>query len=110
MGPTSSSDELRDLQQKVTEKADDAQALAGLARHPGWETLRKIFEGRKQAYFATLANSLMQNGRHINYERLAYNRGFFDALDWILANPTRAEKQLERQLARLEELEEIAKE
>jgi hypothetical protein len=52
----------------------------------------------------------MSKGRHINYESLAYNRGYFDCFEQLLANPDRAVKKLEKALKTVEEIEELVNE
>lgn len=72
--------------------------IAHLAQHPAWPEFRVLAKEKRDKAFARLANDLMR-GVPINDVDVAFTRGFFRGMDFLLKSPELEDQKLERALA-----------
>ena len=74
------------------------ELLAHLAQHPSWGELTKLAKKKKDATFLLMAKDL-DRGVPINDVDVAFTRGFFRGMEFLLKNPGVEDGKLERELA-----------
>lgn len=77
-----------------------SEDLRELAKTDGWKVLQEVFEAAEKSYYSTVTRQLMQ-GREINQRKLDFNRGMFEGVKQLLAQPDKAEAVLGKALERL---------
>ena len=80
------------------------QALAALRENRGWPELAQIVKERMEREFLLLSHALMR-GEPWSQEELAYKRGFFAGMKFLLDSPDLNESKLERALRQQENAE-----
>ena len=73
------------------------EALAHLGQHPAWGQLRQLAAERQEAETKRLAAAIMR-GDEIPQVDIAYHRGFFKGMQYLLANPALEAKKLRAEL------------
>jgi hypothetical protein len=83
---------------------DDEQelAVAHLGQHPAWPVLRIIAQTRMEAEFRRTASEML-SGKEIPGETIAYRRGFFAGMKFLLDNPTIAAARLDEAIRQEQE-------
>lgn len=76
---------------------EDKELLAALTGQPGWGELFKLMERRMEWEFNTLAKKQM-HGKNVPYHEIAYTRGFFAGMKFLLDRPEASAKELNAQL------------
>lgn len=79
----------------VRRVVEDVRLFDGLQEHAGWQRLAQKVEGRKSAFFASLAARLM-SGKKIDQDEISFYRGFFAAAEYVIGMPEQAESSLEQ--------------
>jgi len=79
---------------RVRETIRDAHLYDSLKEHEGWQRLRQHAEGDRERFFVKLAKRLMR-GDIPPAEEVAFHRGFYQGVEWILGHPEEAEASLE---------------
>lgn len=90
-----------ELELRAYKASEIAVKLRELKVTDGWNTLIEVFEAAEKTYYQTVTRQLMQ-GREISQRKLDYNRGVFDGVKQLLAQPDKAEAVLAKTLERLE--------
>lgn len=73
------------------------EALAHLGQHPAWGELRKLAAERQEHETRLVAAALLR-GDEVPPEKVAYLRGFFRGMQYLLANPALEAKKLRAEL------------
>ena len=60
-----------------------------LERNRGWLSLVSHIRQRREAKERALVHSILKQDGPIDQRRVDYNRGYFDALDWMTTLPER---------------------
>lgn len=102
MVATSRKPDREELEVRTHKLAEIASDLKALQDTDGWKTLLEIFTAAEHNYYATVTRQLMA-GREINQRKLDHNRGIFDGVKQLLAQPEKAEAILAKAISRLEE-------
>ena len=72
----------------------DPQLLVVLERNRGWLALCAQLEGRREKRQRLLFAEFFTRGEALDQRKLDYDRGYFDALDWVVGLPERMRKKL----------------
>lgn len=82
---------------------DHDRLLAELVTHPAWEVLRERAKKRMRQRFDHHAVTLMAGGK-VEDAMIAYDRGFFAGMKFLLDRPKLAQSEIEKELAKREEV------
>lgn len=72
-------------------------SLVNLANHPGWADLTRLVRARMVKEFRQMTRDLM-GGRTPDPVEAAYKRGFYAGLKFLLDQPPRSRRDLEKAL------------
>lgn len=72
----------------------DPQLLVVLERNRGWLALVAQLDGRREKRERALFAEFIKRGEPLDQRKLDYERGYFDALDWVTHLPERMRKKL----------------
>jgi len=73
------------------------EALAHLGQHPAWGQLRQLANERQDAETKRLAAAILR-GDEFSQEDIAFTRGFFRGMRYLLDNPSLEAKKLRAEL------------
>lgn len=93
-----------ELELREFKATEIVEKLRELRKTEGWAVLEEIFEAARKSYYDTVSHQLMR-GREINQRKLDYNRGMFDGVKQLLAQPDKAELALAKAQERLADTE-----
>lgn len=79
----------------------DRELISHLAQHPAWPELAVLAREKRDKAFDRLAKDLLR-GHQISDVDVAFTRGFFRGMEFLIATPTLEDKKLEE--ARREEV------
>jgi hypothetical protein len=72
--------------------------IAHLAQHPAWGEFQVLAKEKKAKAFNRITNDLMR-GAPIKDTEVAFTRGFFSGMEFLLKTPGLEDAKLERALA-----------
>lgn len=75
----------------------DPQAVIILERNRGWLALVAQLDGRREKRERLLFAEFFARGEPLDQRKLDYERGYFDALDWVTRLPERMRKKLKEE-------------
>jgi hypothetical protein len=79
-------------------KAEQAQRLHALAKHPSWHELKAIVEREEAKFVAAHGASFLRRGCLLDQRDIDFKAGFIAGAKWLLAKPAKAEATLEQAL------------
>lgn len=82
---------------------DQDRLLAELVNHPAWGPLKAKARTEMERRFRVHTVALM-TGHPVSEETIAYDRGFFAGMKFLLDKPRFAQADIERELAKREEV------
>lgn len=82
----------------------NGEVISHLSGHPAWEELRKLAAEKREQTFDRVAKDLIR-GEPIVDTDVAFTRGFFKGMKFLLDNPTLEDAKLRRALEESERKE-----
>lgn len=75
----------------------DPNLIVALERNRGWLSLQTHIAQRRSARERQLLHAILNMDAPVDQRKIDYQRGYFDALDWMAGLPTRMRLKLKEE-------------